>query len=405
MVGWTRTAFRHVWERDGRYRVTDPSGEYDTTLADMKAVRQHFEDNGWELVQERNRRVARAAFIEMLKIFLKWRSAFHWDPADKVKHFEVRERYPWLPQAAPCTYALGIQGKEGPFWDALTKAYLDLTDARKRQLLLLTSDVPEECVAAGRVQYELHETAIRAQARPRVRAERSWWAFEVQYLVGHHMGWLGKALSDKIIMPNVRGDLDVGEMGKHYSMVPFNSHHVATYQAKARSILALHCQRVPRTMDDYIKIGEELQQRRPSVARAAESYHAMWYFRGYVAAERHMLGIHDELQIRARHTLDQYRAVFPDSCNHVATLRRAFKTTKLKKIIAKLNYEKLGLSPTELSCDLCFIGHMHSLSVRDMRKVRKRHFAKAMKQHSRGRYQGHPLRIFKAAVRLAVGVE
>ena len=114
-----------------------------------------------------------------------------------------------------------------------------------------------------------------------------------------------------------------------------------------------------------------------------------------------MLGINNEFPVSAVNTIDDYVKVFPDACKHLETLRRIFHSTNLRKLLAKLKYKELNLSPAELSMDLCFVGQMHSLSLEDLKKVKKRHLKRAMKEHAQKHYEGHPLHIFKSAITFA----
>ena len=132
----------------------------------------------------------------MFATFLTWRADFEWEPADYTIHCKTRVARPELPVAAPCVYALGIEGKEGLFWRTLLDTYDSLSAHKKLQLSTLVSDVEEEFMAAAKIMYDVLKKAVRSQGSKPVRRARSWWAREVQCNVSQHMGWLGKGLSD-----------------------------------------------------------------------------------------------------------------------------------------------------------------------------------------------------------------
>ena len=75
-----------------------------------------------------------------------------------------------------------------------------------------------------------------------------------------------------------------------------------------------------------------------------------------------------------------------------------FKTEKMHLVLQRADYEKLGFSSAEFTMDLCFSGQLRKLKLPDMKLVKKHQFAKAMKAHGKGKYQGHPEHIFTHAI-------
>ena len=162
--------------------------------------------------------------VDEFSEYLKWRKSFQWSPADKEVHLEKRQAHPDLVLAAPCTYALGIEGKEGVFWDALLAEYEVLQLGQKKQLMLLVSDVPAEYEPASKIQHQIHIGALRRCAGQRERQARTWWSNEVQHNVGQHMRWLSKALTIHVLAKCDQGELQLGEGGNRYDICPWTPH-------------------------------------------------------------------------------------------------------------------------------------------------------------------------------------
>ena len=127
MVGWVRSVYQRVWRRDGGYRILDPRGNYAGVVHSKQELQDYFKQKGWELVVQRNHRTTVPDFLDMFDIYLKWRADFEWEPADSLIHCKTRIARPQLPVVAPCVYALGIEGKEGPFWKTLLDTYDSLS--------------------------------------------------------------------------------------------------------------------------------------------------------------------------------------------------------------------------------------------------------------------------------------
>ena len=195
-----RTEFDHVWQRGSRFKLTNPRGVYEITVGSIEECKAYFNMKGWLWTKDRTKRQPTLETVENFSEYLKWRRCFQWDPADKEVQLEVRRKNPELIVASPCTYALGIEGKEGGFWHALLAEYTLLNQAERQKLLLLVSGVVRESEMASRIQYRIHSGALQRCGRKDARASRSWWAYEAQHNAGQRMGWLSKALSLKVLL-------------------------------------------------------------------------------------------------------------------------------------------------------------------------------------------------------------
>ena len=144
---------------------------------------------------------------------------------------EIRLKEASFARVSPCTYQWGIEGKEKPWWAALLTSWAALPPVQKLNLLNLTSDVDEEWLAASKIQHKVLTEAYRLMSTADCRRRRSWWASEVNHLVGSHMGWLGKSLSRGVL-----GKCADGERPKRSLALgePSNRYIVSDWSAKLR---------------------------------------------------------------------------------------------------------------------------------------------------------------------------
>ena len=160
MVGWLRSVYKHVWERNNSYKIHNPSGRYETVVHSKTELKPYFQQKGWELVVERHRRTTADDFLAMFAIYLTWRADVDWEPAEYTIHHGIRIARPELPVLAPCVYALSIEGREGSFWESLLEAYDSLSAQTKLQLTTLASGVDAELMAAAEIMYGIHKKVI-----------------------------------------------------------------------------------------------------------------------------------------------------------------------------------------------------------------------------------------------------
>ena len=97
---WLRTMYDHVWQRDSRFKITNPKGEYETTLGSLAECKEYFENKGWPWSKDRSKRQSLNNTVEKLSLYLNWRQSFQWNPADKEIHLEMRDMYPEMLVAA-----------------------------------------------------------------------------------------------------------------------------------------------------------------------------------------------------------------------------------------------------------------------------------------------------------------
>ena len=227
MAVWLRSVYKHVWERNNSYRTHNHSGRYETVVHSKTELKAYFQQKGWKLVVERHRRTTADEFLAMFAIYLTWRADFYWEPAEYTIHHGIRIARPELPVLALCVYALGIEGKEGPFWESLLAAYDSLSARTKMRLTTLVSDVDAEFMAAAEIMYGIHQKAITSQATKKVKEARSWWTREAHNNVSQHMGWVGKEVSENVLHKIEDGSLQLGDMGHHYEFFVGLSRKVA----------------------------------------------------------------------------------------------------------------------------------------------------------------------------------
>ena len=163
------------------------------------------------------------------------------------------------------------------------------------------------------------------------------------------------------------------------------------YRTKARAVSFIRSQPTPTTLRDYKVMAERLH-------KCTGAYHDTWFLRAVVDAEVYATGNSVLLRITGSDTLDQYRCLLPDSCDYLDMLRKHFKSRNLKTVLRKSGYLASGLSPARFSMHLCFVGSLHRIPLHSLRKVRKQHFQKAVRAHLNGPYNGHPAKLFAAAV-------
>ena len=105
--------------------------------------------------------------VEKARHYLDWVAQTKYEPGDTTIANSIRGGgNGFISRAAPCTYMLGIEGKEAPWWGALLQAYHMLSHREKSMLTLLTSDVQAEWMRAAKLQHRVYSEALRAASRP-----------------------------------------------------------------------------------------------------------------------------------------------------------------------------------------------------------------------------------------------
>jgi len=388
-----------AWRRlDKNHRK--PPGELQRYLgcADtLEGAIQLLKHNGVEVVQEKARREKEEVYAEKLAMYIDFVKYSNFEPADCVVHKEFRMTIPYFARSAPCAYNWAIEGKEKPWWKALLESLADLTCAEREQLLSLTSDVRAEWLGASRIQHKMLRCAYHRMANE-YRACRGWWAGEVNYLVGSHMGWLGKGLARGVLTkckPNEHpaGALALGESGHHYVFNEWTEALATIYKLMARKTSLLLSLPTPMNFNMYA-------QNSKRILRLDKCYHDLWYMRAIGEAERYTVnGCALPLPMDDGVTVYRYAQVFPDMSGHLRALGRHFKERRVMHLMRLAGCATRD--PACFSMDCCFTGYLHPLDVEDMRMVEQRHLAQALAEHANERYHGHPLRIWRSAVAMA----
>ena len=163
---WTTTLFKGISQRGNCFRVYIDKTYYGTfkSLRDAKAC---VSANGGDIIKDRTRREHISAMVAKAKPYLDWVVNMKYEPGDFSIARSIRGGGDgFVARAAPCTYMLGIEGKEAPWWGALLQAYHMLSHREKSMLTLLTSDVQAEWMRAAKLQHRVYSEALRTASRP-----------------------------------------------------------------------------------------------------------------------------------------------------------------------------------------------------------------------------------------------
>lgn len=388
---WKKTEYRGIHRREGRFRV-QPFGEYLGIREDMRSALDLLEEHGHEIERDRTKREDPSAYVEKLNIYLDWVVDSKYEPGDWTCMKEYRKAAAYLVRASPCSYHIAIEGKEEPWCRAVKQAYDKLSAADKLALLMLTSDVESEFKIASKIQHRIYSDALTTLSSPSFRRERKWWVQETEFNVTRHMGWLNKAVGIGILKKVDGNGLALGEMGYTYALQPWSRCIGLKYKHKARLTTMLASLPAPRSFPDYLA-------NRNSMLALPNKYHDLWYFRTFNEVER-MLSVGTlDLPLRGLVSLERFVEVFPDEVGHLQALGKHFNCEDVASVMKKTGYSKRGLPASQLTMHLCFAGMLHTIDVKDMRKVQKKHLKSATAAHKKRHYHGHPVRVFRDACR------
>lgn len=388
---WHTTEWQHVTQRNSKFRVILPGGAWHGPFDTMASAIQCVRDNGIEPERKKSNRESATTFLDRFALYLKLLPKQGWLPGDLVAATEIRREHPWLLRMAPAVYAVGLEGKERPFWDALLQSYSQLSSEKKRSLAMITSQIDSEQNAATKIFYAMYQDALACMATPEYRKRRKWWAGEVQYNVGEHMGWLNKATQSGTIEKSTRGPLTLGEMGNKYKLLPWTEAKNAKIAAKSRAVQTISCMPFPTRFADYERCSQIMER---------SNYHDLFLNRAVCEGEREQAGQTNELSLAEDVDVERFVKVFPDSCGWVQKLGRHYGTNSVKRIMQKCGYAELGLPVSHFTAHLCFNGQLHNLDIEGLGKVKKRHMQQARAAHKQDHYEGHPYKILRDAIRL-----
>ena len=113
---WTSTQYRGISRRDNCFRVVLRGGHYHGSFASLREAKDYLVSLGYELIKERVTRERLADLVEKSQPYLDWVVATKYEPGDFSICKTIRGGGDgFLARAAPCTYTLGVEGKEGPW--------------------------------------------------------------------------------------------------------------------------------------------------------------------------------------------------------------------------------------------------------------------------------------------------
>ena len=164
----------------------------------------------------------------------------------------------------------------------------------------------------------------------------------------------------------------------------------AKYKDMAVLTTSLAAMPTPRSFQQY-------QANRRALLNMPDKYHDLWYFRAFFELER--WAAHGTFHIPPcpSTTVDEFITVFPDSVGYLKMLEKHYGSTTVVTVLKKLGYTKMGLPTSQATMHLCFIGYLHAL---DVRRVRKRTLKRATQKHKHSQYFGHPAKVFADACRM-----
>ena len=166
-VTWKPTPFKYISQRGSRFRVRRTADTACPTFASLREAKDFVTSSGLDLIKDRSRREPMTDMVEKARYYLDWVAQTKYEPGDTTIANSIRGGgNGFISRAAPCTYMLGIEGKEAPWWGALLQAYHMLSHREKSMLTLLTSDVQAEWMRAAKLQHRVYSEALRTASRP-----------------------------------------------------------------------------------------------------------------------------------------------------------------------------------------------------------------------------------------------
>ena len=164
------TQFKYISQRGDRFRVRRRVETVETgcqMFASLREAKDFVTSSGLDLIKDRTKHEKMTDMVEKARHYLDWVAQTKYEPGDTTIANSIRGGgNGFISRAAPCTYMLGIEGKEAPWWGALLQAYHMLSHREKSMLTLLTSDVQAEWMRAAKLQHRVHSEALRAASRP-----------------------------------------------------------------------------------------------------------------------------------------------------------------------------------------------------------------------------------------------
>ena len=389
--GWEATQWQGITKRNDMYRVFVHS-KYAGTHAKLEDAKAAVVTAGGVLMKDRSKRMSAEDFLVKAHKYMDWVVHTGYEPGDLIAAREFRLKRGDLVRGAPVTYQLVLEGKEAPWSRQLEIAYDSLSMRDKSTLLQLTSDVKSEFMQAAAIQHRIYSKALVGASRPAFHKKRKWWSNEVQFNVSQHMGWLSKALARGVLKKlKTRGSgVILGQMGSRYRIMPLTPRIAAKYKDMAVLTTSLAAMPTPRSFQQY-------QANRRALLNMPDKYHDLWYFRAFFELER--WAAHGTFHIPPcpSTSVDEFITVFPDSVGYLKMLEKHYGSTTVVTVLKKLGYTKMGLPTSQATMHLCFIGYLHAL---DVRRVRKCTLKRATQTHKHSQYFGHPAKVFVDACRM-----
>ena len=388
---WKRTQWRGISKRFDRYRAF-VGGKYCKTHGSLEDAKDAVVTAGGVLERDRSKRMSTEDFILKAQKYLDWVVDTGFEPGDLIAAREFRSKRGDLVRGAPATYQLVLEGKEAPWSRQCEIAYDSLSMREKSTLLQLTSDVKSEFTQAAAIQHRIYSNALLGASRPAFHKKRKWWSNEVEFNVSRHMGWLAKALARGVLRKfKTRGSgVHLGQMGSRYRIMALTPRIAAKYKDMAVLTTSLAAMPTPRSFQQY-------QANRRALLNMPDRYHDLWYFRAFFELERWAAYGTFHIPPCPSTSVDQFITVFPDSVGYLKKLEKHYQSNTVVTVLKKLGYSRRGLPTSQATMHLCFIGQLHAL---DIRRVRKCTLKRATQKHAHKHYFGHPAKVFADACRM-----
>ena len=373
------------------YRVHVGS-KYCKTHWSLKDAKDAVVTAGGTLERDRAKRMSTEDFIVKAQKYLDWVVDTGFEPGDLTAATEFRCKRGDIVRGALATYQLVLEGKEAPWSRQCEIAYDSLSMREKSTLLQLTSDVKSEFMQAAAIQHRIYSKALLGASRPAFHKKRKWWSNEVQFNVSRHMGWLPKALARSVLkkLKTRGGGVHLGQMGSKYRIMALTPRIAAKYKDMAVLTTSLAAMPTPTSFRQY-------QANRRALLNMPDRYHDLWYFRAFFELERWAAYGTFHIPPCPSTTVDEFIKVFPDSVGYMQKLQKHYECNTVVTVLKKLGYSRRGLPTSHATMHLCFIGQLHAL---DIRHVRKRTLKRATRKHAHEHYFGHPAKVFADACRM-----
>ena len=167
---WRPTQFKWISQRENHFRVrriVESGARECQVFTTLHEAKDFVTSSGLDLIKDRTKREKMTDMVEKARHYLDWVAQTKYEPGDTTIANSIRGGgNGFISRAAPCTYMLGIEGKEAPWWGALLQAYHMLSHREKSMLTLLTSDVQAEWMRAAKLQHRVYSEALRTASRP-----------------------------------------------------------------------------------------------------------------------------------------------------------------------------------------------------------------------------------------------